>query len=217
MGLGRILLAGACLLGAGCSGDDDARSSSRATTTTVSTTTTIGLTTPSTTPALTTSTTSATKVAGKTLAATTTTAASTAKTGNAAVTTSDAPRDPTLDRSDNNGSFHFGPNPTAASSRAETNPKDPLEFTISCGPNPDGHGNCHVELTNHVDRTAQFPGGLKITVTMRRSGGGTFEFPFDVPNVSSLAPGGKAIVDGTFDISEPGDYEYFATTTVHWP
>jgi hypothetical protein len=218
MRLGRIVLAGACLFGAGCKGDDGEPSSLASTTTISTTTTTIALTTSATTPGSTTSTTAATKVGGRTVDAPATTTTTTPRpAGSTGVTTSDAPRDPTVDRSDNTGSFTFGPNPRQASSTPTANPKDPLTFTVSCVPNPDGHGNCHLELTNHVDRTAQFPGGLKITITMQRNGGSAIDFVHDLPNVTSLAPGEHAIVDATFDITEPGDYEYFATTTVHWP
>ena len=85
-------------------------------------------------------------------------------------------------------------------------------------PDPDGHGHCKIDLTNHVNRTAQFADGLKITVTMTRTGKPDVVFVFDPDgDLSSLAPGTSAFIDGSFDVFEPGAYSYSATTVVSWP
>jgi hypothetical protein len=128
----------------------------------------------------------------------------------------DAPRDAHTEHSDNSGTLTYSANPTASSSTTP-NDGDALEFTIACHVAADGHGECNAHVVNHVTRTAQFPGGLKITVTMTRPGKPPVQFVFDPGNVPSLEPGATAEVVGTIDLFEQGTYDYTATTTVAWP
>lgn len=190
---------------AACRGDGERDTAAR-TATTSSTTTTLP-----------------TQVLGVALDATTTTTAPRVRTATttarprSAATTTDAPRDAHTQRSDNAGSLEYSANPTAASSRQEPEPGDPLEFVAVCQVAADGHGTCRIHLVNHVTRSAQFPGGLKLTITMQRRGGAPLEFAHDVAHVTTLRPGEEAFVDATFDLVEHGSYDYFATTTVAWP
>lgn len=221
MGFSATRRAAACALvlltlaATGCSGDSGHESLRRTTSTLEATTTTA----PSTA-----------NVLGATLDATTTTTPSaTATTANAKPATSttvvtaaegayvnDAPRDAHSEASDNAGTLTYSATPTASSSNA-AKPNDPLEFTVACRVAADGHGECNVHLVNHVTRTAQFPGGLKITVTMQREGAAPVQFVFQPGNVPSLQPGETAEVEGTIDLYEQGTYSYSATTTVAWP
>jgi hypothetical protein len=154
--------------------------------------------------------------------ATTTTAkpgaapATTVVTSAPAANVNDAPRDAHTETSDNGGTVTYSATPSASATAA---PKDtgPLEFTLECHVAPDGHGECNVHLVNHVTRTAQFPGGLKITVTMQRPNASPVQFVFAPGNVPSLAPGEEAFVEGTIDLFDQGTYSYAATTTVAWP
>ena len=131
-------------------------------------------------------------------------------------TVTDAPRDAHTEASDNSGTLTYSSNPAASST---TTPKanDPLEFTIACHVGSDGYGICNVDLVNHVTRTAQFPDGLKITVTMQRAGAAPLQFVLAPGNVASLRPGEEAQVEGSFILDDQGTYTYSATTTVAWP
>ena len=146
----------------------------------------------------------------------TTTKSSAVVTSNGA-TVADAPRDAHTENSDNTGTVTFANPAGATSGHADAKPDDPLSFGIVCSVATDGHGTCKVDLVNHVKRTAQFPGGLKITVTMQKQGSAPVNFVFDPGNVPSLDPGASAEVEGTFDLFEQGTYNYSATTTVAWP
>jgi len=205
------------IAGAGCRGDSNDDSALRRTTTTLE-----DVVTTTTAP-------STATVLGATLDATTTTAQPKATTttahaapGTTVVTfaegayVNDAPRDAHTEASDNSGTLTYSATPSATSSNT-VKQNDPLEFTLACQVAADGHGECNVRLVNHVTRTAQFPGGLKITVTMQREGGAPVQFVFAPGNVPSLQPGEEAQVEGTIDLFEQGTYSYSATTTVAWP
>ncbi|MEY2418663.1 MAG: hypothetical protein QOG90_1343 [Actinomycetota bacterium] len=208
---------GLTLATSGCRGSSDDKAALETTTTAL--------------PATTTTAPSTATVLGATLDASTTTsppngATTTAKPKSTPSTTvtrssegatvSDAPRDAHTENSDNSGSLTFSPTPTASSSTGEK-AGDPLEFTLACQVASDGHGQCNVHLVNHVTRAAQFPGGLKVTVTMERQGASPVQFVFAPGNVPSLQPGEAAEVEGTIDLYDQGTYTYSATTTVAWP
>lgn len=213
-----LLIVLAAVVAAGCKADEKNPLKGATTTTAEATTSTIfggiDATTSTTAAASSASGTTTTTAAGGSTATTATTTVTVEVVG---VTTSEAPREATTMEADRNGTFEYGvanPKATVASSSKD---KDPLTFTISCKPDPDGHGFCKVQLTNHVDRTARFDGGLRITVKMTREGGAPIEFVFEPDGINSLAPGVTATIDGSFDITEPGKYSYTAFTVVAWP
>jgi hypothetical protein len=217
MGIRRTAcLVAAIVLGtAACKGDDGNKDqAARSTTSRVRTTTT--------TAAADTTETSTTSTSVGATATTATGARPTTSTtvhfeSNQGATVNDAPRDAHEEKTDNSGRLTYSATPVNRVTTTDRAANDPLEFTISCAVDPDGHGVCTMRMVNHVTRAAQFPGGLKILVTMVRTGGGTATFPMDLPNVSSLAAGEEAHVEGTFDLTEQGDWTYSATTTVAWP
>lgn len=148
------------------------------------------------------------------------TAATTAKivpAASASANVTDAPHEAVVERSDSSGYFVVGPDRTAGSTRGAVDIDDPLSFIVICESDDDAHGTCRAELTNNVTRVAHFPGGLKVTVLLARAGAEAAEIVLEPGTVDSLEPGAMAEVQGAFDLSAPGHYNYEATTTVAWP
>jgi hypothetical protein len=211
-----VLLSVAVLGGACKNGGSSDKDAAKATTTSSSSSTTLSVAPPDVTSTTAVAGTGGVAVVKK--SAEDTTATTTASTHTVGATVDDAPRDPVVEKSDTDGGFSWGGTERRQESGdRDRDENDPFSFGVDCTIDNDGHGLCKSELTNHVKRTAQFPDGLKITVTMKRDEGESVQFVFDPRNVSSLQPGETAFVEGSFDLTTPGHYSYSATTVVSWP
>ncbi len=210
--------------------DDDKNSGDLAAV--ASTTTTIDRVTTSTFP--TTSTTS-NVVTTTTLRTTPTTAGTTATTrrttsptptrGSTATTTAPAPgpRGPATERSDNSASFNHGQD--GSFSVASTDPPggaDPFRFVIKTA---QGSGAMSgdtasvkfiVALTNNTAKTINFPGGLKVVVTLKTPSAGDLVFTMTAGAVTNITAGETITLTQERGVSGYGNFDATASTDVDY-
>jgi hypothetical protein len=191
------------------------------TTTTVDRVTTSTFPTTSTTFSLTTSTTLPTTAT--TARRTTTTRGSTPTPPKTTTTVASGPSGAVNERSDNSASFTHGSD--GSFSVASTDPPggaDPFRFVIKTAAGSGGvSGDTAsvkfiVTLTNNTAKTINFPGGLKIVVTMKTPSGADLVFTMTAGDVANITPGETITLTqergvsgfGTFDATATCDVDY---------
>lgn len=202
--------------------DDDALDAIAGTTTT----TQRGVTTsilPTTTTTL--STTTSLLTTATTAGRTTTTRRSSTNTTTprATTTTVSGPSGQVNERSDNTASFtHTQDGSFSVSSTDPPGGNDPFRFVIRTAPGSAGVSGdtasvkFTVTLTNNTSKSINFPGGLKIVVTMRSPSGTDITFNMTASDVTNITAGETITITqergvsgyGTFDASASCDVDY---------
>ena len=125
-----------------------------------------------------------------------------------------------VERSDNGGYFAYdpgGPNPGAHGSAMQYGREaDPFRFSVIVGP-ADGEGRAPISgsVKNEGSAPVRFPGGFTVRVTITRADGDGAPIVVEVRRPETeLAPGGELPIEGEVRVTEPGQYNYVAETTV---
>lgn len=154
---------------------------------------------------------------------TATTRRGTTNTTQTPATTVAGPSGRVNEKSDNSASFTH--NQDGSFSASATDPpggSDPFRFTIRTAPGSGGVSGdtasvkFTVTLTNNTSKTVSFPGGLKVTVTMRAPNGSDITFTMTASDVTNITPGETITITqergvsgyGTFDATASCDVDY---------
>ena len=134
-----------------------------------------------------------------------------------------APSGAVTEHSDNSASFSHGEDGSfSASSTDPPGGSDPFRFVIKTAAGANGVSGdtasvkFTVTLTNNTSRRIDFPGGLKITVTMRTPSGGDLVFTMAASDVTDIKPGETITLTQERGVSGYGSYEAKATCDVNY-
>ena len=143
--------------------------------------------------------------------------------GTTATTTATSPSGPATERSDNTTSFTHGEDGSfAASSTDPPGGADPFRFVIKSAQGAGGVSGDSasvkftVTLTNNTAKTIAFPGGLKITVTMKTPGGSELVFTMTANDVTDIKAGETITLTQERGVSGYGTFEASATCEVDY-
>ncbi|MEY2424718.1 MAG: hypothetical protein QOI61_290 [Actinomycetota bacterium] len=143
--------------------------------------------------------------------------------GSTATTLASGPSGPANERSDNSASFNHGSDGSfSATSTDPPGGADPFRFVIKTAPGSGGVSGetasvkFIVTLTNNTSKTVNFPGGLKIVVTMKTPSGADLIFNMTAADVTNITSGETITLTQERGVSGYGTFEASATCDVDY-